>query len=112
MIFVVRSNNPYESEVARIMERYKNQPVQIYKKDDCKILPVIDREKWNDCELCGGRSLEEVGIKDYFGYRIVLTTGNGRVPEKERFQFCPKCGKPLNEEAWKELEKKVFDCAD
>lgn len=72
----------------------------------------IDRTKWEPCELCASKVLKEVGIRDWYGYRIFLRCGIGEIDENERFQFCPKCGRPLTEKAWKELERKVFDCAD
>ena len=62
----------------------------------------IDREAWN-CDLCNSGNLQHAGFDD----RIYLSCGSSRPPENERFQFCPKCGRPLTEEAWSELEKRL-----
>lgn len=66
----------------------------------------IDREAWEPCELCHGNKLDSVGVGDHFGLRVYLRGGNKNPPENERFQFCPKCGRPRTEEAWAELEKR------
>lgn len=66
----------------------------------------IDREVWEPCELCSGDKLDGVGFGDRFGLRIYLNGGNGKPPENERFQYCPKCGRPLTEEAWAMLENR------
>lgn len=67
----------------------------------------IDREAWGPCELCGGDKLDGVGVGDHFGLRVYLRGGDKKPPENERFQFCPKCGRPLTPKAWDELEKRL-----
>ena len=67
----------------------------------------IDREAWEPCELCRGDKLDNVGVKDYFGLRVYLGGGNNKPPQNERFQFCPKCGRPLTPEAWGMQEKRL-----
>lgn len=67
----------------------------------------IDREAWKPCELCGGDKLDGVGFADHFGLRVYLSGGTNKPPENERFQFCPKCGRPLTPEAWAMLEKRL-----
>lgn len=49
----------------------------------------IDRSKWEPCGIC------EVPThwKEWYN---------------KGYWFCPHCGYPLNEQAWKELERKVF----
>ena len=63
----------------------------------------INREKWEPCELCSGKHLQTVGFDD----RIYLCSGNSKPPENERFRFCPSCGRPLTDQAWDELEKRL-----
>lgn len=63
----------------------------------------INREKWEPCELCSGKHLQTVGFDD----RIYLCSGNSKPPENERFRFCPSCGRPLTDQAWDELEKRM-----
>lgn len=67
----------------------------------------IDREEWEPCELCDGDKLDGVGFGDHFGLRLYLRGGNKNPPENERFQFCPKCGRPRTPEAWAALKKRL-----
>lgn len=48
----------------------------------------IDREAWERCWTC----------------RWVVSQPNWR----SDYKFCPRCGKPLTEEAWKELEQRLM----
>lgn len=47
----------------------------------------LDRSRWDGCEVC-------------------LTIG---APEnwEDGIKFCPRCGIPLTEEAWAELERRI-----
>ena len=68
----------------------------------------IDREAWEGCEFCRNADFGEYGFK--IGKRfskISSACGSWSFPKDEQFAYCPKCGKPLSEEAWKELEKRV-----
>lgn len=69
-----------------------------------KYPPVrIDRSKWEPCELCECRTLNFFGIKD----SEIILSHSFYTTVNDRFQFCPKCGRPLTEEAWGELEKRL-----
>lgn len=68
----------------------------------------IDQEAWKPCKLCEGDELDTAGIKDFFGRYIYLCGGNSKPPENERFQFCPKCGRPRTERTWALLVTPVF----
>lgn len=48
----------------------------------------IDRKAWERCWTC----------------RWVVSQPNWR----SDYKFCPRCGKPLTEEAWKELEQRLI----
>lgn len=79
-------------------------------RDLTKMMPLTIeqlRETWEPCELCGGDKLDGVGFGDHFGLRIYLRGGNNIPPENERFQFCPKCGRPRTPEAWAELANRL-----
>lgn len=55
----------------------------------------IDRSKWEACELCSlpdGKSASRL---------ILAETCNGEA------KYCPSCGRPLTEEAWAELERRL-----
>lgn len=47
----------------------------------------IERENWKPCKICKIKGLPEAWIL-------------------QKKKFCQYCGKPLTEEAWKELERK------
>lgn len=64
----------------------------------------IDREAWEPCGYCNG-------AKYIYGHAsAVVPNGYKRQIEKETegdFDYCPKCGRPLTDEAWAELEKRL-----
>lgn len=71
----------------------------------------IDREKWEPCEHCkpSKNALDRWGphrfpIDDGAIYYYDVDDGW----EGEEINFCPWCGRPLTDEAWAELERKVF----
>lgn len=62
----------------------------------------IDREKWDLCNLCDSKCLicminetDKCRRCKYYKYYLPL------------YQFCPKCGRPITDEAWDELEKRL-----
>lgn len=64
--------------------------------------PPIDREKWEPCELCGTLN-DEIMCKfsQYAAY------DQSKTVRYTSAKFCPECGRPLTEEAWAELEKRL-----
>lgn len=52
-------------------------------------MPRIDRYAWEPCKICGIRGMAE---------SLIL----------KREKFCAYCGRPLTDEAWAELERRVF----
>lgn len=68
----------------------------------------IDREAWG-CEYCTG----DVDDRPFLDSEDLYISGDGRLTSDGRdhdfckIEFCPKCGRPLTEEAWAELEKRV-----
>lgn len=68
----------------------------------------IDREAWEPCEFCGKADFGEYGFEIGRSYvKIACALGSWRFPTEEQFHFCPKCGRPLTEKAWAELEKRL-----
>lgn len=70
----------------------------------------IDREAWTECDRCKGKenALDQFRSHDFQidGSEIYFhDTENGW--EGEEIHFCPWCGRPLTEEAWDELEKRL-----
>lgn len=77
----------------------------------------LDRSRWKACRRC---CEEEVFVKRRQYMRPImapltpeqelmdrLTELTGIVYVKAQNKFCPFCGRPLTEEAWTELEKKL-----
>lgn len=65
-----------------------------------------DREKCEPCHVCG-----KWKILLYRGFRTAEEamdlSGKSHPHTTGRAWFCPRCGRPLTPEAWKELERKV-----
>lgn len=60
----------------------------------------INREAWKPCEKC---QYEDEEMRIY--YPSDWDGGIGF--EMDYAIFCPKCGRPLNEQAWEILEKRL-----
>ena len=55
---------------------------------------------WPGCDFCNTADFGEFGFEITKHYaKICCALGSWRFPEKEQFLFCPKCGKPLTDEA-------------
>lgn len=84
----------------------------------------LNREAWEPCEFCRERDREVYKTEDYPGicdfevmldgpYEITVNAYNHYTPFTEDIcfsfpvLFCPKCSRPLTEEAWKMLEKRI-----
>lgn len=73
----------------------------------------IDREAWEPCGRC--RPVENE-LDRFSGHEFLIDgaeiyfydSEDGW--EGEEIRFCPWCGRPLTEEAWAELEKRVRGC--
>lgn len=62
----------------------------------------IDHEKWEPCYSCNSKCL----------ICMINETHKCRVCKDYKYylplyQFCPKCGRPITDEAWDELEKRM-----
>lgn len=64
----------------------------------------IDREKWEPCDVCSNAK-HIVGL----ALAIMDDGSDHRVDTKMNceYSFCPNCGRPLTDEAWAELERRV-----
>lgn len=78
-------------------------------------LQTLDRSAWEPCEFCGewigGECTpkeQDAGYTLYAGYSKQVAVDDFWEDEIEDVQYCPKCGRPLTEEAWKELERRLF----
>ena len=74
----------------------------------------IDREAWEPCEWCGewiggdcSPREQDAGYKLYAGYCKQVAADDFYEDETEELNYCPICGRPLTEEAWAEMEKRM-----
>lgn len=75
----------------------------------------LNREAWGPCKYCG-KGRKDFGL-DGCGDGIGIVIGESVAAiESDSWgflvNFCPKCGRPLTEEAWEMLEKRIggVDC--
>lgn len=70
----------------------------------------LDRSLWDGCDWCKSaeRPADEHKCGEMFAVRGVVYTycGDGETHGTLE-RFCPLCGKPLTEEAWAELERRI-----
>ncbi|MDE6261579.1 MAG: hypothetical protein K2M42_12135 [Oscillospiraceae bacterium] len=70
----------------------------------------LDRSQWEGCEWCISldKSVGAHECGEMLAIRGVQYTrcGDGTTYSVKE-QFCPICGRPLNEEAWAELERRI-----
>lgn len=73
----------------------------------------IDRIKWEPCRFCRAKNMIHLGFDGYNDAIYITTDNDAAAIESDSFgfliEYCPKCGRPLTEQAWKELERKIFD---
>ncbi len=112
--------------VKKILIHEDEHPNEAVPFNPCTYTPVhIDREKWEPCECCR----EPIGAEPYAkekypgicdfevildgGDEIAVNSYNHYTPVTEEVcfsfpvSFCPKCGRPLTDQAWDELEKRM-----
>ena len=62
--------------------------------------PVSRERMFPGCDFCDMADFGEFGFEITKHYaKICCALGSWRFPRKEQFLFCPKCGKPLTDEA-------------
>ena len=70
-------------------------------------LPHIDREAWEPCEWCGsvGKKPDNwvCSLEDDNGHTVT----NDHMVVCATANYCPSCGRPLTEEAWADLERRL-----
>ena len=71
-------------------------------------MPRIDRAGWASCGECKGGEVK-IHIPEFHA----LAACNQHMDHEAfditlRSKFCPWCGRPLTDEAWAELERRVF----
>lgn len=66
----------------------------------------IDREAWKSCKACTGCASCRHSLASGSDSKSACFWCDNHNRYKPR-SFCPECGRPLTEEAWEELEKRV-----
>lgn len=66
----------------------------------------IDREAWGECESCFSCASCEYSSNPYWEFPCNKCSG-GKREYYDPLNFCPECGRPLTEEGWAMLEKKL-----
>lgn len=81
-----------------------------YPKEDDHQTAHIDREAWEPCSRCRP---QENSLDRFSGHEFLIDDAEIYFYdsedgwEGEEIKFCPWCGRPLTDEAWAELEKRV-----
>lgn len=74
----------------------------------------IDREKWEPCKVCrspGCTTCKCFGIAEHLN--PCFGCWNNLIPNNYKpTKFCPDCGRPLTDEAWAELQKRLEGMMD
>lgn len=78
--------------VSRGMEVYAYPPAR------------IDREKWEPCEKCNTCWTCKLALNEFVREPCMSC---GAFKNHKSLNFCPWCGRPLTDEAWAELEKRI-----
>lgn len=60
----------------------------------------LDRSRWNGCEWC--RQFGSIPLRGFTPHGCTSTT----------VRYCPRCSKPLAEDAWAELERRINNGAN
>ena len=67
----------------------------------------IDREAWEPCEECEERNCDNCLFCEYLSGMEPCKSCYSAKKWKPISRFCSECGRPLTEEAWAELEKRL-----
>lgn len=71
----------------------------------------IDRNKWKPCEMCAPKCYRCESYQKYWEEVPEVCRGcknySHFVRDNIEDRFCSECGRPLTEEAWAELEKRI-----
>ena len=71
-------------------------------------MPRIDREKWEPCEECERRNCDNCKYDDLLPSFEPCKSCYNAKQWKPAQKFCPWCGRPLTDEAWAELERRLI----
>lgn len=68
----------------------------------------IDREAWEPCGDCEKKSCDNCRYSEYLSYLEPCKSCENASDWKPMQNFCGECGRPLTEEAWAMLGKRLL----
>lgn len=91
--------DPKTSRLAFLNLSYNPELQRVAGDEACRIAAwvlrehsaALDRSRWDGCDCCTIGDGEFRRLLDKWGYE----------------DFCPQCGRPLTEQAWAELERRL-----
>lgn len=72
----------------------------------------IDREKWEPCKECNEKTCENCDFLVTESWEAPCKNCINRSCWKPLNKFCPECGRPLTDEAWAEMQKRLEGMMD
>ena len=99
-------------QLEKILNAVIEQHIVSFSDVSENITLVIDRSKWEPCQFCRTKNRIHLGFDGYDDAISIVTDNNAAAIESDSFGFivgyCPMCGRPLTEQSWQELERRVF----
>ena len=80
------------------------------------VYQIINKEMWKPCEFCGYSEYPDKdfspkqGYLFYAGFSKQYNSDEFHEEETENVKYCPVCGRPLTDGAWKEFVKFFQNC--
>lgn len=88
----------------------KNREFVYSGERSCKVNGIarkIDREAWEPCEKCNTCWTCKLALNEFVREPCMSC---GAFKNHKSLNFCPWCGRPLTEEAWAEMERRIESC--
>ena len=71
-------------------------------------MPRIDRDAWEPCQECERRNCDNCEYDDLLACFEPCKSCYNAKQWKPAQKFCPRCGRPITDEAWAELERRLI----
>lgn len=113
-VWVENKSNPYLNDWGIMLENICSAYYGIFDVEEygktwlayAYPLAHIDREAWKSCKACTGCASCRHSLASGSDSKSACFWCDNHNKYRPR-SFCPECGRPLTEEAWEELEKRV-----
>lgn len=67
----------------------------------------LDRRRWEGCSACASKCCELCLYQNFGGDDWPCNVCRDGFTGYKPVNYCPACGRPLTEEAWAELERRI-----